>query len=403
MLRSTTITTTTTTTATFTRHLRHHHLRPLTPSLLSPTNLTTRNGNPITTPTTPRRSFTTTPTIEPLLSTTTSLILTLQSTTSLPWLLTIPLVALTVRTCITLPFTLYSHKRTIKQLSLSPIIHAWSFIYRRQVAKEVYTPTPTSSSSSSSTIPKELIGKKIFNTPEKWTKEVLKRTKNKRVELYKQFGCQYWKGFVGLIQIPVWVLASVSVRRVTGVNGWDAPIDISKRAREMSSPSSPSSSSGLQSGVEGGASTSSSPVLSIPENGTPGLDEITAKVREEMQTGGIDGWFVDLLQPDPYMILPIIFSLTLFTNVMSATARATKEPTGWRKGLRNALMGISLAAFPLTIGSPAVLLLYWITSGTYSLIQNAVLHTVLPPPKSVAPVGEKVPSWLKKDKAEESK
>ncbi|KAF3148591.1 Cytochrome c oxidase assembly protein cox18, mitochondrial [Orbilia oligospora] len=167
------------------------------------------------------------------------------------------------------------------------------------------------------------------------------------------------------------------------------------------------SSSGLQSEVvmEEGASTisSSSPLVSIPENGTPGLDEITAKVREEMQTGGIDGWFVDLLQPDPYMILPIIFSLTLFTNVMSATARATKEPTGWRKGLRNALMGISLAAFPLTIGSPAVLLLYWITSGTYSLIQNTVLHTVLPPPKSVAPVGEKVPSWLKKDKAEESK
>ncbi|EGX46297.1 hypothetical protein AOL_s00110g121 [Orbilia oligospora ATCC 24927] len=394
MLRSTTITTTTT--ATFTRHLRHHHLRPLTPSLLSPTNLTTHNGNPTTTPP-PRRSFTTTPTIEPLLSTTTSLILTLQSTTSLPWLLTIPLVALTVRTCITLPFTLYSHKRTIKQLSLSPIIHAWSFIYRRQVAKEVYPPT----TSSNSTIPKELIGKKIFNTPEKWTKEVLKRTKNKRVELYKQFGCQYWKGFVGLIQIPVWVLASVSVRRVTGVNGWDAPIDISKRAREMNS------SSGLESEVvmEEGVSTtsSSSPLVSIPENGTPGLDEITAKVREEMQTGGIDGWFVDLLQPDPYMILPIIFSLTLFTNVMSATARATKEPTGWRKGLRNALMGISLAAFPLTIGSPAVLLLYWITSGTYSLIQNTVLHTVLPPPKSVAPVGEKVPSWLKKDKTEEYK
>lgn len=206
------------------------------------------------------------------------------------------------------------------------------------------------------------------------------------MELYKKFGCQYWKGFVGLIQIPVWVLASISVRRVTGVGGWEAPIDISKRAREMNS---------LQSDAPG--------VPPTTENGISGIDEITAKVREEMQTGGIDGWFVDLLQPDPYMILPIIFSLTLFTNVMSATARASKEPTGWRKGLRNALMGISIAAFPLTIGSPAVLLLYWITSGTYSLIQNAVLHTVLPPPKSVAPVGEMVPSWLKKEKAEESK
>ncbi|KAK6498051.1 Cytochrome c oxidase assembly protein cox18, mitochondrial [Arthrobotrys conoides] len=379
MLRSTTLTSFTTTT--LSRHLGHHHIRPFTPFLLSPANLTAiPNGN--RNPTfTSRRSFTT-PTIEPLLSTTTSLITTFQSTTTLPWLLTIPLVALTVRTCITLPFTIYSHKRTLKQLSLSPIIHAWSFIYRRKVAKEVYP---------LSTKPQELIGRKIFDTPEKWTKEVLKRTKAKRVELYRRFGCQYWKGFVGLIQIPVWVLASVSVRRVTGVGGWEAPIDISRRAREMSASSLPVEVGGV-------------PPPLIQENGmsTSGIDEITAKVREEMQTGGMDGWFVDLLQPDPYMILPILFSLTLFTNVMSATARASKEPTGWRKGLRNALMGISLAAFPLTIGSPAVLLLYWITSGTYSLIQNTVLHKVLPPPKSVAPVGEKVPSWLKKEKTEGS-
>ncbi|KAK6518943.1 Cytochrome c oxidase assembly protein cox18, mitochondrial [Arthrobotrys megalospora] len=365
MLRSTT-------TTTISRHLRHHHLRILPLPLLR--SSTAHNGQPQPPSVTPRRSFST-PSIEPLLSTTTSLILTLQSTTSLPWLLTIPLVALTVRTCITLPFTLYSHKRTLKQLSLSPIIHAWSSIYRRQVAKEVYPNNPTT--------PKHLIGKKVYDTPEKWTKEVLIRTKNKRVEIYKQFGCQYWKGFVGLIQIPVWVLASVSVRRVTGVGGWEAPIDIAKRAKEMS----------VLPGNEGVVVT----------EGIAGIDEITAKVREEMQTGGIDGWFVDLLQPDPYMVLPIIFSLTLFTNVMSATARASKEPTGWRKGLRNALMGISIAAFPLTIGSPAVLLLYWITSGTYSLVQNAVLHTLLPPPKGVEPVGEKIPSWIKKEKAEETK
>ncbi|KAK6347593.1 Cytochrome c oxidase assembly protein cox18, mitochondrial [Orbilia javanica] len=380
MLRPTTTTITTAISRPL-HHPHHLHLRPL-PFLSQTAHITHPNGPPTTLPptTTARRSFTTPTTIEPLLTTTSSLIINLQSTTNLPWLLTIPLVALTVRTCITLPFTVYSHKRTLKQLTLAPIIHAWSSIYRRKVAKEVFPNDPST--------PKELIGKKVYNTPETWTKEVLRRTKEKRVELYRKFGCQYWKGFVGLVQIPVWVLASVSVRRVTGVGGWEAPIDISKRAREMSE---------LQ--AEEGVSTvlPPSPVM---ENG---MDEVTVRVREAMQTGGIDGWFVDLLQPDPYMILPIVFSLTLFTNVMSATARASKEPTGWRKGLRNALMGISLAAFPLTIGSPAVLLLYWITSGAYSLIQNAVIHTVLPPPKSVAPVGEKVPSWLKKEEAEESK
>ncbi|KAK6495240.1 Cytochrome c oxidase assembly protein cox18, mitochondrial [Arthrobotrys musiformis] len=366
MLRSTTLTANT-----IPRHLRHPRLRPLSPLFLTSTaHITVPNGGNYN-PAAPRRSFTA-PTIEPLLSTTTSLILTLQSTTSLPWLLTIPLVAITVRTCITLPFTIYSHKRTLKQLSLSPILHAWSAVYRRQVARELHPNTPST--------PPALIGKKVFDTPEKWTKEVLKRTKAKRVELYKLFGCQYWKGFVGLIQIPVWVLASVSVRRVTGVGGWDSPIDIAKRAREVNALQSP------------GAVEIPAPVT----EGMVGIDEITAKVREEMQTGGIDGWFVDLLQPDPYMILPIVFSLTLFTNVMSATARASKEPTGWRKGLRNALMGISLAAFPLTIGSPAVLLLYWITSGTYSLIQNAVIHKVYPPSKAITPIGDKVPSWFKK-------
>ncbi|KAF3934777.1 hypothetical protein ABW20_dc0108858 [Dactylellina cionopaga] len=382
------------------RHLRHHHPRLQSQSrsllLLSHPNVSYNGFNNQHPGLTSHRTITTTSTIDTLLETTQSLVLTLQSTTSLPWLFTIPLIAILTRTAITLPFTIYSYKRTNKQISLSPLVSAWSAIYRTQVASERYPASPNT--------PKELVGTKLYGSPEAWQKEVLARTRRKRVEIYKEFGCQYWKGFVGLVQIPVWFIASITVRRLAGVEGLWVSNNAGKRASavggDVTGIDVDTNASDLAVGNTAGSSMDSA---TVADNGTGGVDEVITVAREQMRNDGVEGWFPDLLQPDPLMILPIMFSLTLFTNVASISLRSNREPTGWRKHLRSALMGISIAVIPMTLNSPSILLLYWITSGSYSLLQNTILAKLMPFGKTVEPVPGKVPSWLKKNTEDDAK
>ncbi|KAF3931811.1 hypothetical protein ABW19_dt0200416 [Dactylella cylindrospora] len=349
-----------TTTATLSRHLRHHHLRinPSKPILLHPLLLTDPNGSfnrlnghsPISSPRYSSTLSVITPTITTILDTTQSLILTLQTTTSLPWLFTIPLIALIVRTTITLPFTIFSHKRTNTALSLSPLISAWSHVYRKRVAAEIH---PTAAG--------ELLrGRKVYDTPEKWTKEVARRTRGKRKEVYARFGCQMWKGFVGLVQVPVWIAASMSVRRLTGVGDWWSPVD-KERLPEVVRGSVGVVGDGK--GVDGEVVEGAGGVLS--------------------EVAGVDGGSMgnrSLHPSDP-----------------------PRPVTGWRKGLRNALMTMSILVIPITINSPAVLLLYWITSSSYSVVQNAVLGRYMTPPRRVEPVKDVIPSWIKRDTEEENR
>ncbi|KAJ6258906.1 hypothetical protein Dda_5801 [Drechslerella dactyloides] len=349
---------------TFPRYLHHYHFRGHHASIAV---LQLPHAIPNGASSDRHRAFSTSAAdaITSVFDTTQSLILQLQTATSLPWLFAIPLVAVIARTVVTLPFSLYGHRQTRTRLGLSPLLHAWAAVHRRQVAKAVHPADPAT--------PAELVGRKIYDTPQKWQREVLLRTARKRRQLYRQFGCQAWKSYVGLVQIPVWILASVSVRRLAGVGHWwtVTPGD--------------ASAAGSDAEVDTLAAASTDADASVPVGSASGMDEITAAVRAQMQHGGIDGWFPDLLQPDPMFILPIVFSLTVFTNIASVQASA-QNVTGWRKGLRNGLMAMSILILPVTLNAPAILLLYWSTSSTYSLLQNAILGRLLPMPRTVKPV-----------------
>ncbi|KAF3903418.1 hypothetical protein ABW21_db0205088 [Orbilia brochopaga] len=351
---------------TFSRYLRGpHHRTSHSPiaalQVLSANGFEGRNHHP------PRhRGFSTSSTINSVFDSAQSLILQLHDTTSLPWLFTIPLVAVIARTTVTLPFSLYAHRQNRTRLTVSPLLHAWTAIYRRQVARAVHPTDPSTSA--------ELVGRKVYDTPQKWQREVLQRLQRKRRQLYYEFGCQLWKSYVGLIQIPVWILASVSVRRLAGVGSW------------WSGQPSAAPVPGIENADVGAAVTgSTAPDSSTALDHTGGTDEILTAVRTQMQHDGIDGWFTDLLQPDPMFLLPIIFSLTVFTNIATVQSSA-QNVRGWRKGLRNGLMAMSILIIPVTLNAPAILLLYWSTSSTYSLVQNAVLSKVLPMPRGVKPL-----------------
>ncbi|KAK6524210.1 Cytochrome c oxidase assembly protein cox18, mitochondrial [Orbilia ellipsospora] len=361
------------------RHLRHHHLRTIRPLLSHPLN---HNGAPH--PSSPRngnsshRTITTaSTTINTALETTQSLILSLQSTTTLPWLFTIPLIALLIRTTVTLPFSIYAHKRAHVQTSLTPLLRAWTTIYSLQTAKEKY-PNPPSAST-----PAGMAGRKVYGTPEEWQSEVLSRIRRKRKEVYRAFGCQYWKSYVGLMQMPVWFFASMSIRNVAGLEQRYSPYLSAFEKEDLS----------LLDGND----------VDIIDNGSAGLGETAvveegplAIAREQMHAGGIEGWFPDLLQPDPYMILPILFSLIVYTNLAWNNSRIRDaELIGWRKGINNALLVMSIAIFPMTLNSPSILHVYWITSSSYSLVQNVLLHKAFPKLRFVKPLKKKKPSYMR--------
>ncbi|KAK6335340.1 hypothetical protein TWF696_002120 [Orbilia brochopaga] len=355
---------------TFPRYIRRHHRRvchsPI--AILQISNSIPHGFNDPNHHLPRYRDFSTSSTITSLFDSVQSLILQLHDATSLPWLFTIPLVAVIARTTVTLPFSLYAHRQNRTRLALSPLLHAWTAIHRRQVAKAVHPSTPSTST--------ELVGRKIYDTPQKWQREVLQRTQRTRRQLYRQFGCQAWKSYVGLAQIPVWILASVSVRRLAGVGNWWS-------AQPSAAPIAALTTENADDDATAAASIDADPSTTL-ENANI-TDEIIGAVRTQMQHDGIDGWFTDLLQPDPMFILPIIFSLAVFTNIATVHS-TTQHVKGWRKGLRNGLMVMSILIIPVTLNAPAILLLYWSTSSTYSLLQNAVLGRLLPMPRGVKPV-----------------
>ncbi|EWC45902.1 hypothetical protein DRE_04909 [Drechslerella stenobrocha 248] len=309
---------------------------------------------------------TSTDSVTALLDLSQSLILQLHDSTSLPWVLTVPLIAIITRTLFTLPFSIYAHRQNQTRLTTSPLLHAWAAIHRRQVAKAVHTKSTTTSP--------ELVGRKVYDTPEKWQKEVLRLTRRKRQQIYRQFGCQTWKSFVGLVQVPVWILASLSVRRLAGVGDWWSG---------SSAKATANTEAALSANIDTDLDIDSLSSL-VPEIRDSASDA-TAAARAQMHQDGIDGWFTDLLQPDPMFILPILFSLAIFTNVASTSRQAT----GWQKGLRNGLVIMSIAVLPVTLNTPAVLLLYWSTSSAYSLAQNVILARLMPMPRSVKPPKER--------------
>ncbi|KAK6332924.1 Cytochrome c oxidase assembly protein cox18, mitochondrial [Orbilia brochopaga] len=265
------------------------------------------------------RDFSTSSTITSLFDSVQSLILQLHDATSLPWLFTIPLVAVIAPHYCHPPFSLYAHRPESHSAGTLPVAACLDS-----------HPSPSSRKGSSPIDPIDLYGTcrtQIYDTPQKWQREVLQRTQRTRRQLYRQFGCQAWKSYVGLAQIPVWILASVSVRRLAGVGNWWS-------AQPSAAPIAALTTENADDDATAAASIDADPSTTL-ENANI-TDEIIGAVRTQMQHDGIDGWFTDLLQPDPMFILPIIFSLAVFTNIATVHS-TTQHVKGWRKGLRNGL------------------------------------------------------------------
>ncbi len=310
-------------------HLYYH-------SLLRPSQCRTRLTSNI-------KLFHTTPRLQwgsALMSDTHTILQNLHTTTELSWALTLPLSAFLVRLVIILPISLYTRRAQQKQLQLQPLIHAWRHQINRTIIRE-----------------RGHLG------PGHCTTEVKKSLRAKRRELYKRCACGWWRNWLPLGQLPVFLCWIETVRAMCGTK------------------------EGLLGMIVGSmASMKDSDTLEKADHTLRGNPEASIPVETTFATEGAL-WFPDLLVPDPHLLLPFILSATMFTNIWLNTRllNAGTEQSVFQRGLMNSLKVIALMIGPATLQMPSAILVYWISSSSFAMLQNLLLDIIMPLGRPVKP------------------
>lgn len=92
---------------------------------------------------------------------------------------------------------------------------------------------------------------------------------------------------------------------------------------------------------------------------------------ESMRTGGLF-WFTDLTVPDPYFLLPIITSATLYLTIEIGTDSARLSAQNMHV-MKYVLRALPIVIFPFTMNFPGAILCYWACSNFISLGQVMLL------------------------------
>lgn len=88
---------------------------------------------------------------------------------------------------------------------------------------------------------------------------------------------------------------------------------------------------------------------------------------ESMRDGGLF-WFTDLTMADPYFLLPVITSTTLFLTIELGTDSARLSAQNMQT-MKYVLRAMPVIIFPFTMNFPGAILCYWACSNFISLAQ----------------------------------
>lgn len=272
-----------------------------------------------------------------------SLLQGVHSVTNLPWVASIPLTAIIVRTVVAMPLQLWaiSHRRT--QTKLSPVLIAWGRLHQQNVMAKAKEEG-------------EHLGPVLAQ------RQVDRRWKKTTRDLYKRWRVRPWANYVPFLQLPVWLSVMESIRWMV-----DGPGGILRWFQSW--------------------------VQTVDTESTTAL----IPVAESMSTEGAL-WFQNLLVADPTWILPVMLSATVFTNITLGWKVTSKEALADMprqqarrqralKGLRTGLqiMACSLAPVMIQAEIPAGLLVYWISSTLFATAQTQVLLKAMPSPPAIKP------------------
>lgn len=261
----------------------------------------------------------------------------LHSVTGLPWVLSLPLTGLLVRLIFITPLQLYSQKQMERQVALSPLLYAWSYVIQRRILSQHGAKG-------------EEFCKKLAAV------EVAKKTK----ELQKSLGVSRLGSLTPLMQFPVWLLFIETIRKMCGTH--EGLLGLATRPFSNSEED-----------------TAVGPVSSMGSDVVP--------LEPSMATEGAF-WFSDLLVPDPLLLLPIILSASMFANISYQEKLFIKRDgvrSRWNQRLSRILKLVALAVVPLTLNVPSAMLVYWSSSALTALGQAVLMNRYFPIPPKITP------------------
>ncbi|KAF9180018.1 Cytochrome c oxidase assembly protein cox18, mitochondrial [Haplosporangium sp. Z 767] len=95
------------------------------------------------------------------------------------------------------------------------------------------------------------------------------------------------------------------------------------------------------------------------------------------EPGFADGgtlWFTDLAASDPTWIMPIAIGATNLLNVELNGMMMSKTPTRNQVIMRNVFRALAITMVPIAHEAPMAICLYWLSSGSYSVLQNVAFR-----------------------------
>ena len=299
----------------------------------------------------------------------------LHTFTHTPWCLTIPLVALGVNAFFRLPFTIHSQRIFQRRAQLSPLVQSWFWRTKKDGSR-----------GPSMSIPKK--------AEEEFDKIYEKRTKR----LYKEFSVQSWKHYLSISILPFWLLAIESIRRLCGNDMGLLGMILSQGDLQAAAPSTLSSPH-----FETGSASSSLSLDTLPaetrmvpsEAALDVTNSMTSDPVSEMMTEGCL-WFPDLTVADRLHVLPVMLSAMLIVSSIPSTkagwralfglapAPAHRDLATRNAGsvsslrIQRALLILSAMVGPLTMGLPAALHLYWLSTSTTTYLLRYAVRKAMP-------------------------
>lgn len=307
-----------------------------------------------------------------LLEASDSLITNIHTVTGAPWFITLPLVALTVTVTVRGPFAIYDQRLAQRRATLGALLNAQYSQLGHAIRR------------------KDMSDNKIRKDTQKGAEAAAKR-------IYKKWGLQPWKSMVGgFVGIPVLVANLEIIRRMCG--GPRGLLGTLLYGPQVA---------GKDAAVEAAAATTASdsaeilPVIDV----SSGAGELPAATSHliaadpTMATGGIL-WFPNLLEPDPYHVLPFLLSAVLLTSVLPKSsfdrmrALFVRTPTSPTEGkaialgqspariaLRRTMVGACVAIGFVTMDFPSAIHVYWISTVLLNSLIRQGVKKAMPVPK----------------------
>lgn len=249
-----------------------------------------------------------------------------HSVTGLPWVASIPLTAILVRTVVGLPLQIFTRVNARRERDIAPLLNSYRVLYQNEARN------------SRAVDPKQV-------------KDVVKRHYGKiTTHLHGRWKVASGYRFVNFLQLPVWISLMESLRGMSGNTNGLIPW-----------------------------------ILSIFSAGTP-AESLHLTVEPTLANEGAL-WFPDLLAGDPSGILPALLTASILLNVSTGWAATPRHemadlPTmqmfqsTFFRGLRVTvqLMAINVGVSAQVFEMPVALMIYWITSSNVATLQTYLLE-----------------------------